>query len=183
MFSIENISPSIAPTAWLAPTAVLIGDVTIGEHANLWFGAVLRGDYDTITVGHSTSVQDNVVVHAAPGHPTRIGDEVVVGHAATLEGCTIGAGTLIGMGATVLREATVGPGTVIAAGATVAERAQIPAGVIAAGVPARVLKPLSGEFKLRVEEGAAEYRALAARYQREGIGSAVPSQAGAGDEH
>jgi carbonic anhydrase/acetyltransferase-like protein (isoleucine patch superfamily) len=152
---------------FVAPNATLIGDVRLGTDASVWFGAVLRGDFDRIVVGEGSCVQDNAVVHAAEGVPTLIGANVTVGHAALLEGCVIEDGALIGMGAVVLQRARVGAGALVAAGSVVREGQEIPAGVVAAGVPAVVKKRVDGSSRRWVESGAVEYRKLRRRYLEE----------------
>src|ERR687889_1379536 len=127
-----GVRPTIGEGVWLAPTAVLIGDVHVGDRANVWFGAVLRGDASRITVGAGTSIQDNSVVHCAHELPTVIGEDVVVGHGALLEGCVIEDGAVIGMGAIVLQRARVGRQSMLAAGSVVREGQEIPHGVLAA---------------------------------------------------
>ena len=161
-----GVRPTIGEDVWLAPTAVLIGDVHVGDRANVWFGAVLRGDSSRITVGAGTSVQDNAVIHCAHELPTVIGEGVVVGHAAMLEGCVIEDGALIGMGAIVLQRASVGVRSLIAAGAVVGEGVEIPPGVLAAGIPAVVKKELAGSSQRWVETAALEYQSQRLRYMR-----------------
>ncbi len=156
--SLDGTTPTIGDGVYLAPTAVLIGDVRVGDRANIWFGAVLRGDISHIEIGEETSVQDNVVIHCAEGLPTRVGARVTVGHGALLEGCVIEDDSLIGMGAIVLQRALVGTGAMVAAGAVVSERRQIPSGVLAAGVPAQVKKELSGSARHWVEYAAQDYQ-------------------------
>jgi carbonic anhydrase/acetyltransferase-like protein (isoleucine patch superfamily) len=161
-----GVRPTIGEEVWLAPTAVLIGDVNVGDRANVWFGAVLRGDASSITVGAGTSVQDNVVVHCAHELPTVIGDDVVIGHGAMLEGCVVEDGAVIGMGAIVLQRARVGARSVLAAGAVLPERREIAPGMLAAGVPALEKKELSGSAQRWTETAAAEYQNYRARYLR-----------------
>src|ERR1700760_4110381 len=144
IIELDGIRPTIGEGVFLASTAVLVGDVRVGDRANIWFGTVLRGDVSHIEIGPGCSIQDTAVIHCATDLPTVIGENVVVGHGAMLEGCTIENGALIGMGAIVLQHAKVGTGTMIAAGAVVSERETIAPGVLAAGVPARVKKELSG---------------------------------------
>ena len=140
--------PVVDAGAFVALTAVLIGDVTVAAGASVWYGAVLRGDFGPIVVGAGSNVQDNCVLHAAEGLPTVLEDEVTVGHLATMEGCVIERGALIGMGAVVLQRARVGRGSVIAAGSVVAEDARIPPDdVLAAGIPAQASE-LSGKAEL-----------------------------------
>lgn len=165
--SFEGQTPRVHPTAWIAPTAVVIGNVVVEEHASVWYGAVLRGDDPTheIRVGARSSVQDNCVVHVSSRGPTQIGPEVTVGHGAVLESCTIGRGALIGMNAVVLQGAVVGDGALIAAGAVVTEGAEIPGRHLAAGAPARVKKELGEESLGWVARGADHYVELASRHR------------------
>jgi carbonic anhydrase/acetyltransferase-like protein (isoleucine patch superfamily) len=158
IITLDGVTPEIGADVYLAPTAVLIGDVRVGDRANIWFGAVLRGDISRIEVGEETSIQDNVVIHCAADLPTIVGARVTVGHGAMLEGCVIEDGSLIGMGAIVLQQASVGSGAMLAAGAVVSERTAIPANVLAAGVPATVKKELSGASRHWVEFAAADYQ-------------------------
>src|ERR1700752_1006512 len=141
---LNGVSPAIGGGVWLPPTAVRIGDVRIGGRATVWYGAVLRADFDYIEVGAESSIQDNAVLHCAEGVPTIVGSRVTVGHGALLEGCTIGDETVVGMGSIVLHHAHVGVGAMLAAGTVVPERATIAPSVLAAGVPAREKKPLGG---------------------------------------
>src|SRR5271154_1826928 len=157
--TLDGVTPQIGADVYLAPTATLIGDVHIGDRATVWFGAVLRGDAARIEIGAETSIQDNAVVHCAAGLPTIVGDRVTVGHGALLEGCVIEDGALIGMGAVVLQHARVGAGSLIAAGAVVSERTEIPSGVLAAGVPAKVKKELSGTSQHWLDHAVDEYQA------------------------
>ena len=150
--------PKIHPTAWVAPGAFVRGDVTIDEQANIWYNAVLRGDQESITVGKATSVQDNCVLHADPGFPTKVGRDCTVGHAAILHGCTIGDNTLVGMGAIVLNGAVVGRDCIIAAGALVTQGAVIPDGSMVMGAPGKVRRPLTPEEIASNAAAAAGYR-------------------------
>lgn len=156
----------IAPSAFIAPTATVIGHVEIGAEASVWFGAVLRGDADRICVGPGSNIQDNAVVHADPGFPTLVGANVTVGHAAILHGCTVGDGALVGMHATVLNGARIGAEAVIGAGAVVPPGADIPAGSLAVGIPAKVVRQLDAEGRLAGAQGAATYRQRAQRYRQ-----------------
>ena len=158
--------PKISPTAFIAPTAVLIGDVTVEAGASIWFGAVLRGDNSSIHIGKGSNVQDNCVIHCADALPTIVGENVTVGHMAMLEGCVIGDGSLVGMGAIVLQRAKVGANALVAAGAVVSEGMEIPDGVLAAGVPAKVKKELAGSSQRWVETAAREYQSKRLRYMR-----------------
>ena len=166
IIELDGKTPQVADDAFIAPTAVLIGNVTVHAGASIWFGAVLRGDNDAIVIGAGSNVQDNCVIHCADDLPTVVGENVTVGHMAMLEGCTIGDGSLVGMGAIVLQRATVGANSLIAAGAVVGEGMQIPGGVLAAGVPAKVKKELAGSSQRWVETAAREYRSKRLRYMR-----------------
>ena len=149
--------PQIHETAYIAPTAVIIGDVLIEAEASVWFSAVIRGDHGRIVIGARTSVQDNVVIHVNGRHDTIIESDVTIGHGVVAEGCHLHAGVLIGMNATVLSGAVVGAGALVAAGAVVGENQQIPAGMLAAGVPARVKGELSAATKQRLLEAPQSY--------------------------
>ena len=164
LVEVNGVAPQIGDDVWLAPTAVLIGDVRVGDRANVWFGAVLRGDSSHIEIGPGCSIQDNAVIHCADDLPTLIGADVVVGHGAMLEGCVISEHALIGMGAIVLQRARVGARAMVAAGAVVAEGAQIGGGMLAAGVPAREKKPLSGSALEWTDTAVERYQGLRRQY-------------------
>ncbi|HET7275919.1 MAG TPA: gamma carbonic anhydrase family protein [Longimicrobiaceae bacterium] len=161
-----GIEPRIHPSAFVAPNAVVIGNVEIGAEASVWFGAIIRGDDPDreIKIGARTSVQDNCVIHVSAQGETIIGEEVTIGHGAVLESCTIGRGALIGMNAVVLQRARVGAGALIAAGAVVGAGAEIPERSLAAGAPARVKKKLEGESLRWIQTSAGHYVELAAKY-------------------
>lgn len=137
--------PRVHSTAWVAPGAVLIGDVEIGPEASVFYGAVLRGDVNRIRVGARTNIQDNSVLHVDGDAPCVLGDDVTVGHMALVHGATVGDGTLVGMKSALLSHAVVGAGSLIAAGAVVLEGARIGDRVLAAGVPAKVRRELGAE--------------------------------------
>ena len=160
--------PRIAESAFVAPTAVVIGDVVVGDRASVWFGAVLRGDHPEhgIRVGARANVQDNAVIHTSEQGPTVLEAEVTVGHGAIMESCRIGARTVVGMGAVVLQRAEVGEGCVIAAGAVVKEGARIPPCSLVVGVPGRV-RPLSAGAAAWTERSAAHYVELSRGYLAE----------------
>jgi carbonic anhydrase/acetyltransferase-like protein (isoleucine patch superfamily) len=168
--------PQIHPSAFIAPTATVIGHVVIEEEASVWFGATLRGDDPDhpIVVGARTSVQDNCVVHVSAQGPTLIGPEVTIGHGAVLESCTIGRSALIGMNATVLQLAEVGDEALVAAGAVVGSGTHIPPRHLAAGTPAKVKKELEGESLRWIQTSAAHYVALSRDYLRQGLGVVEP---------
>ncbi len=166
IIELDGVTPTIGEDVFLAPTAVLIGDVHIGDRANIWFGAVLRGDEAQIEIGEETSVQDNSVIHCARGLPTVVGRRVIIGHGAMLEGCRIEDEAVIGMGSIVLQRASVGARAMVAAGAVVSERTTVAPGVLAAGVPAKEKKELSGSAAGWVAGAAGHYQELRERYLR-----------------
>lgn len=167
-FELDGTRPRVHPTAFIAPTAVLIGDVEVGPHASVWFGAVLRGDEAAIVVGAGSNVQDNSVLHCSHGLPTVLGDNVTVGHHATLEGCVVEEGAVVGMGCVMLQRSRLGAGAMLAAGAVLGEGREVPPGHLAAGVPAEVKKPLAGASARWVTRTAEQYRENARRF-REGL--------------
>jgi carbonic anhydrase/acetyltransferase-like protein (isoleucine patch superfamily) len=149
--------PEIAPTAYLHPTCVVVGDVVLGEHTSIWPTAVLRGDTDRITVGARSNVQDGAVLHADPGFPTTIGHDCVIGHRAIVHGATLEDGVLVGMGAIVLNGAHIERGSMIGAGAVVKEGMRVPAGSLVVGIPARVVRALTDDEQARILDNAARY--------------------------
>lgn len=153
--------PAIHPSARLAENAVLVGAVTVAEEANIWYGAVLRGDCCTVRVGAGSNIQDNCVLHSDAGFPLDVGADVTVGHAAVLHGCTVGDGSTVGMGAILLNGCKIGKNCLIAAGALVTQGAVIPDGSLVMGSPAKVRRPLNPEELAGLRHGAEEYRALA----------------------
>jgi carbonic anhydrase/acetyltransferase-like protein (isoleucine patch superfamily) len=163
----RNKYPVIAPDAFIAPNATIIGDVTIEAGASIWFGAVLRGDQNHIIVGARVSVQDNAVIHCNDRRPTVIEADVTVGHGVVMEGCHIHQGVLIGMNATILDGATVGARALVAAGSVVLENQVIPPEVLAAGVPARVKGQLSEALLQRLARAPEFYQELANNYRQE----------------
>ena len=165
-------SPAIDPSAFLAPTAVLIGDVTIGAESSVWFGSVLRGDDPDhgIVVGPRTSVQENCVVHVGSWGPTVIGADVTVGHGAKFESCTIGDRTVVGMNAVILQQARIGSECVLAANTVVLEGADIPDRSVVAGVPGVIKKTLDGSVAEWIKGGGSHYVVLSRSYLSQGIG-------------
>ena len=152
IYSLEGVSPRLTEgTSWVADTAVVIGDVSLGEGVGIWFGAVVRGDNTPINVGRMTNIQENCVIHSDPGYPVAIGEGCTIGHNAIVHGCTIGNNTLIGMGATVLNGAVIGSNCVIGAGALVREKEQIPDNSLVVGAPAKIIRQVdeNGEAMLR----------------------------------
>ena len=166
-FQLGGLRPKVHPDAYIAPTAVLIGDVQVEKDASVWFGAVLRGDEARIVVGEGANVQDNAVIHCAENLPTILEKNASVGHSAQLEGCVVEQGAVVGMGATMLQRSRLGKGSMLAAGAVLQEGVHIPAGQMAAGVPAQVKKPLDGSSSSWVGTTARHYQDRAARYRAE----------------
>ncbi|PZR53539.1 gamma carbonic anhydrase family protein [Xylanimonas oleitrophica] len=158
--------PEIDPTAWLAPTATVIGRVRIGPRASVFYGAVLRGDMDEIVLGAGSNVQDNCVLHTDTGVPTHVGENVGIGHGAIVHGATVEDGCLIGMGSTLLNGSVVREGAFVAAGALVREGQEVPAHHLAVGVPAKVRGELDEEGRERVRRNAIQYQEIAEQHRR-----------------
>lgn len=161
----HGVSPRVHASAFIAGGAWLIGDVEIGEDASIWFNAVLRGDINAIRVGKRSNVQDGAVVHVTKELPAVVGDDVTVGHKAMIHGCRIESGSLIGMNAAVLDRAVVGPFAIVGAGAVVKEGFVVPEGTLVAGVPARVVRPLSEEERAFLLQSARNYVGYARSYR------------------
>ena len=164
-FEFQGKRPTVHPDAYIAPTAVLIGDVRVGAGASVWFGAVLRGDESYIEVGEGSNVQDGAIVHCSEGLPTVIGRNASLGHLACIEGCVVGEGALVGTGAVMLHRSRVGAGAVLAAGSVLLEGKEVPEGHLAAGVPATVKKPLSGSSAEWVGKPARHYQRSGRAYR------------------
>ena len=165
IFELDGIAPDIHPDAWIAPGATIIGRVRIGAGASVWFGAVLRGDNEWVTVGAGTNVQENSVLHTDMGFPLTIGADCTIGHRAMLHGCTIADSVLIGMGATVLNGAQIGAQCLIGACALVTENKVIPPGVLVTGAPGRVVRDLDAAQRAGLAASAAGYAANARRFR------------------
>lgn len=165
VLALPGITPTIAHDAFVADGARVVGDVTISAAASVWYNAVLRADSAAITVGERSNIQDNVSIHVDPGHPVTIGADVSIGHNAVVHGCAIGDGSLVGMGAVVLSGATVGAACLIAAGAVVLGGTEIPDGMLAAGVPAKVRRPLTDEEREGLRNNAGVYLRHVTRHE------------------
>jgi carbonic anhydrase/acetyltransferase-like protein (isoleucine patch superfamily) len=157
----------VDPSAWIAPTATLRGEVRVGALASIWFGAVIRGDAAPIHIGEGSNVQDLCCLHADPGFPCQIGQRVTIGHGAIVHGATVENDALIGIGATVLNGAIIGSGSIVGAGALVPEGKVIPPGSLAVGVPAKVIRTLTEEDRERIAHAASHYIELSRRYAEE----------------
>jgi len=166
---------SIHPTAFIAPGAVVLGDVTLGARASVWYGAVLRGDTAGIVVGEATNLQDGTMVHVDEGKPTRIGARVGVGHRAILHGCTVEDDCLIGMGSILLNDVHIGTGSVVAAGAVLPEGTRVPPGSLVVGVPARVTRAVDDALRQRIRQTWEHYVAEAERHRAGAFPIARPS--------
>jgi carbonic anhydrase/acetyltransferase-like protein (isoleucine patch superfamily) len=166
IYALDGRRPQIAPDAWIAPNAIVIGDVHIGAEASIWFGTVLRGDIERLTIGAGTNIQDNSVLHSDPGAPLVIGAGVTVGHMVMLHGCHIGDGALIGIGAIVMNHAHIGARSIVAAGALVTEGKHFPEGSLILGSPARLTRPLTSEELARLPINAQRYIDRARLYRR-----------------
>lgn len=164
---LRGVAPRIAPSAYVDPSAQVIGDVTIGERSSIWPNASIRGDMGPIVIGEETSIQDNCALHLDTGFPLTIGSRVTVGHSVTLHGCIVEDDALIGIGATILNGARIGKGAVIAAGALVPEMTEIPPATLAMGVPAKPRRPVSPEEQARFREGVKHYVEKAQLYKEE----------------
>ena len=165
IYVLDGVEPEIDETVWVAPNAIVVGAVTLGRDASVWWGAVLRGDNERITVGAGSNVQDNAVLHTDMRYPLDIGMDVTVGHGAIVHGCSVGDGSLIGMGACVLNGARIGRGCIIGAKALVPEGKEIPDGSVVLGVPGRVTGPVRAEQIERAMSGARGYVANAQRFR------------------
>lgn len=165
VLTIGDRVPAVDQDAWVADTATVVGDVTIGAATGVFYGAVLRADTESVSVGSGSNVQDSATVHADPGSPARIGDGVSVGHGAVLHGCTVEDGCLIGMNATVLNGAVVGAESLVAANALVPEGMQIPPRSLVAGVPAKVRRELREAELEHLRHNAEVYRELGVRHR------------------
>ncbi len=166
LIEIYGKKPKIAEDAFVAPTAVLIGDVTVESGASIWWGAVLRADWNPIRVGARTSIQDNCVVHCNVANPTDIGSDVTVGHSAVIHSATIKDGAVVGINATVLDGAVVGERSVVSAGSVVTPRTVIEAGMLVGGIPAKPIKALSDDAKESFAAGKRAYEELAREYRK-----------------
>ncbi|MDR2187843.1 MAG: gamma carbonic anhydrase family protein [Azonexus sp.] len=168
LFQLGDKTPQLGPAVWVAPNATIIGDVRLGANASVWWNVTLRGDNDPIEIGGNSNIQDGAVLHTDDGVPLRIGADVTVGHLAMLHGCTIGDGSLIGIGAVILNGAVIGKESIVGAHALIPEGKVFPERALIVGAPGRVARLLSDEEAARLRLAAANYVANAARY-RDGL--------------
>jgi carbonic anhydrase/acetyltransferase-like protein (isoleucine patch superfamily) len=162
----KGVAPRLAEGAWVAESAMVLGDVQLGANASIWYGSVLRGDVGKIRIGKDTNVQDLSVIHVETGKfDCAVGNAVTIGHRVMLHGCTIGDGALIGIGAIVLNGAEIGEGSIVGAGSLVTQGVKIPPGVLALGSPCRVIRQLREEEIAHLKESAPQYVALAREHR------------------
>ncbi len=164
--SIDFQDELVDPTSYIAPGAIVLGDVTIGAESSIWFNAVVRGDTEAIRIGSQTNVQDLCVLHADAGFPCVLGDRVTVGHAAIVHGATVEDDCMIGMRAVVMNGAKIGKGSLIAVGAVVTEGVEIPPGSLVMGVPGKVCRELTAAYRERMAHAALHYVEQAKRFQK-----------------
>ena len=164
-YELDGVIPSVADTAWVADSAQVIGNVVLGEQASVWFGTVVRGDMERITIGAGSNIQDTSVLHADSGKPLVIGERVTVGHQAVLHGCTVGDESLIGIGAIVLNGAKIGKNCLVAAGALITEGKEFPDGSMIMGAPAKVVCQLTPEQMQGLRDSAQHYIDNAQRFR------------------
>ena len=167
VFTLGEKQPQIAPDAWIAPNATVIGDVRLGAMSSIWWNAVLRGDNDPIVIGENSNIQDGSVLHTDEGVPMQIGANVTVGHLVMLHGCTVGDGSLIGIGSIILNRAVIGRGSIVGANTLIPEGKVYPERVLIVGSPGKVVRELSDEEVARLQASAAHYVENARRYQRQ----------------
>ncbi len=165
VFALEDQTPELGKDAWVAESAQVVGKVSLGERASVWFNAVLRGDNEPLTIGANTNIQDGAVLHTDKGVPLTLGANVSVGHMAMLHGCTVGDGTLIGMNAVVLNGAVIGKHCLIGAKALIPEGKVIPDRSLVVGTPGRIIRELTDDEVARIEAGAAHYVENAGRFR------------------
>lgn len=168
LYAFQGVVPSVHPSCFLAAGSRIIGDVVLEENVSVWFNVVIRGDVERIRIGRNTNIQDNVVIHVTHfRNPTKVGEDVTVGHSAVLHGCTVMDGALIGMNAVVLDRAVIGKGALVAAGAVVTPGTHIPDGMLAAGIPAKAVRPLKEGEREMVLEGSSNYMMYVKHYRGE----------------
>ena len=165
IYQLDDLAPAVADTAWVADSAQVIGNVTLAEGSSVWFGVVIRGDTEAISVGRASNIQDNSVLHADHGMPLVIGEHVTVGHQVMLHGCTVGDGSLIGIGAVVLNGAKIGKNCLVGAGALVTEGKEFPDGCMILGSPAKAVRQLSEGQIEALKLSAQHYMDNARRYK------------------
>ena len=166
LYELDGVAPQLAAGAWVADSAQVIGHVVLGENASIWFGAVLRGDNEALTIGRDTTVQDGSVLHSDMGSPLTLGEGVTIGHQVMLHGCTVGDNTLIGIQAVILNNARIGRNSIVGAGAVVTEGKEFPDNSLIIGAPAKVVRTLDEAAAARLRQGAQHYVENARRYAK-----------------
>ena len=166
LYELDGVAPQLAAGAWVADSAQVIGHVVLGENASVWFGAVLRGDNEALTIGRDTNVQDGSVLHSDTGSPLTLGEGVTVGHQVMLHGCTVGDNTLIGIQAVILNNARIGRNSIVGAGAVVTEGKEFPDNSLIIGAPAKVVRTLDEAAAARLRQSAQHYVENARRYAK-----------------
>jgi carbonic anhydrase/acetyltransferase-like protein (isoleucine patch superfamily) len=166
LYELDGVAPQLGTGAWVADSAEVIGNVRLGENASIWFGAVLRGDNETMTIGRNSNVQDMSMLHSDPGCPLTIGENVTIGHQVMLHGCTIGDNSLIGIQAVVLNNAKIGRNSIVGAGSVVTEGKEFPDNSLIFGSPAKVMRTISDEDAARLRHGSDHYVNNAVRYAK-----------------
>ncbi|MDR7307815.1 gamma carbonic anhydrase family protein [Rhodoferax saidenbachensis] len=165
IYELDGVAPRVAPSAWVADSAQVMGNVELADDTSVWFGAVVRGDTETIHIGKGSNIQDASVLHADIGKPLTIGEHVTVGHKVMLHGCIVGDGSLIGIGAIVLNGAKIGKGCIVGAGALVTEGKEFPDGSMILGSPAKAVRELSPEQQAGLRMSALHYIENAQRFK------------------
>jgi carbonic anhydrase/acetyltransferase-like protein (isoleucine patch superfamily) len=166
LYELDGVAPQLGTGAWVADSAEVIGNVKLGENASIWFGAVLRGDNETMNIGRNSNVQDMSMLHSDPGSPLTIGENVTIGHQVMLHGCTIGDNSLIGIQAVVLNNAKIGRNSIVGAGSVVTEGKEFPDNSLIFGSPAKVMRTISDEDAARLRHGSDHYVQNAVRYAK-----------------
>jgi carbonic anhydrase/acetyltransferase-like protein (isoleucine patch superfamily) len=166
LYELDGVAPQLGVGAWVADSAQVIGKVTLGENASIWFGAVARGDTDTLTIGRNSNIQDLSVLHADSGCPLTIGDNVTVGHQVMLHGCTIGDNSLIGIQAVILNNAKIGRNSIVGAGSVVTEGKEFPDNSLIIGAPAKVVRTLDDAAAAKLRHSAEHYVENARRFAK-----------------
>jgi carbonic anhydrase/acetyltransferase-like protein (isoleucine patch superfamily) len=165
LYKLGDVSPTVAISAYVAPSASVVGNAVLADRSSVWFGATLRGDNEIISIGADSNVQDGAVMHTDPGYPLMVGVNVSIGHQAMLHGCTVGDGSLIGIQAVVLNAAVIGKGCLVGAGAVITERKAFADGTLILGAPAKVVRDLTSEERDNLIKIAAHYAARGAYYR------------------
>lgn len=166
LYELDGVAPQLGTGAWVADSAQVIGNVQLGDNASIWFGAVLRGDNETMTIGRNSNVQDQSMLHSDPGSPLTVGENVTIGHQVMLHGCTIGDNSLIGIQAVVLNNAKIGRNSIVGAGSVVTEGKEFPDNSLIFGSPAKVMRTISDEDAARLRHGSEHYVENAIRYAK-----------------